>query len=38
MLVDLDEAIRAEVARGGDPGQVRRLQRSRSNLLRMWAG
>lgn len=38
ILVDLDEAIRSEVARGGDPGQVRRLQRSRSNLLRMWAG
>jgi PKHD-type hydroxylase len=37
ILFDLDEAIRAEVARGGDAVQVLRLQRSRSNLLRMWA-
>ena len=37
ILFDLDAAIRAEAERGADPAQVLRLQRSRSNLLRMWA-
>ncbi|MCX7888309.1 MAG: Fe2+-dependent dioxygenase [Rhodobacteraceae bacterium] len=37
ILFDLDAAIAAEMTRGADPAQVLRLQRSRSNLLRMWA-
>lgn len=37
ILFDLDAALAAEAARGGDPDQLLRLQRTRSNLLRMWA-
>ncbi|WP_343081781.1 Fe2+-dependent dioxygenase [Ostreiculturibacter nitratireducens] len=37
ILFDLDAAIAAEADRGGDQAQILRLQRSRSNLLRMWA-
>jgi PKHD-type hydroxylase len=38
ILFDLDAAIAEEARRGGDREQALRLQRSRSNLLRMWAG
>jgi PKHD-type hydroxylase len=38
ILFDLDAAIATEVAGANDPEQVLRLARSRSNLLRMWAG
>lgn len=38
ILFDLDAAIAAETAGGNDPEQVLRLARTRSNLLRMWAG
>jgi PKHD-type hydroxylase len=37
ILFDLDAAIAAEAARGGDDAQLARLTRTRSNLLRMWA-
>ncbi|WP_343117195.1 Fe2+-dependent dioxygenase [Ostreiculturibacter nitratireducens] len=37
ILFDLDAAIAAEADRAGDQAQILRLQRSRSNLLRMWA-
>ena len=37
ILMDLDEAIIATEARNGDPTQLARLARTRSNLLRMWA-
>ncbi|MFN0114967.1 MAG: Fe2+-dependent dioxygenase [Paracoccaceae bacterium] len=37
ILFDLDAAIAAEAAGAADRGQLHRLQRSRSNLLRMWA-
>lgn len=38
ILFDLDESIAAETARGADPAQLLRLSKTRSNLLRMWAG
>jgi PKHD-type hydroxylase len=37
MLMDLDEAIAHEAASSADPGQLARLQKTRSNLIRMWA-
>jgi len=38
VLHDLDQAVAAEQAAGGDAAQLARLARSRSNLIRMWAG
>ena len=37
VLHDLDQAVAAEQASGGDAVQLGRLARSRSNLIRMWA-
>lgn len=38
ILFDLDAAITAELAGAHDPDQLLRLSRTRSNLIRMWAG
>lgn len=37
VLFDLDQAFAAEEAAGADRDQLKRLARTRSNLLRMWA-